>query len=68
METALPSFLARTTVLIPAFNEEAALPELLAEVRAQLAAALTLPGEAARGREVFTQRCFACHRAEEIAA
>ena len=36
METALQSFLDRTRVLIPAFNEEASLPGLLAEVRAQL--------------------------------
>ena len=36
METALQSFLERTRVLIPAFNEEASLPGLLAEVRAQL--------------------------------
>ena len=36
METSIQSFLARTLVLIPAFNEEASLPGLLAEVRAQL--------------------------------
>ena len=36
MEADLQSFLARTLVLIPAFNEEASLPGLLAEVRAQL--------------------------------
>lgn len=36
METSIQTFLARTLVLIPAFNEEASLPGLLAEVRAQL--------------------------------
>ena len=36
MEMALQSFLDRTRVLIPAFNEEASLPGLLAEVRAHL--------------------------------
>jgi glycosyltransferase involved in cell wall biosynthesis len=36
MEADLQSFLARTLVLIPAYNEEASLPGLLAEVRAHL--------------------------------
>ena len=36
MNEALREFLSRTRVLIPAFNEEASLPGLLAEVRAQL--------------------------------
>jgi hypothetical protein len=36
MDIALQSFLRRTLVLIPAYNEEAALPGLLAEVRAHL--------------------------------
>ena len=40
METSIQSFLARTLVLIPAFNEEASLPGLLADVRAQLPGAV----------------------------
>ena len=57
METALPSFLARTTVLIPAFNEEAALPELLAEVRAQLpGAAVTVVDDGSTDRTAEVAR------------
>jgi glycosyltransferase involved in cell wall biosynthesis len=36
MEEAIQSFLSRTTVLIPAFNEAASLPGLLADVRESL--------------------------------
>ena len=57
METALPSFLARTTVLIAAFNEEAALPELLAEVRAQLpGAAVTVVDDGSTDRTAEVAR------------
>ena len=36
MEQVIQEFIARTMVLIPAYNEEASLPGLLAEVRSQL--------------------------------
>ena len=40
MNDAARQFLARTMVLVPAFNEEASLPGLLAEVRTQLPGAI----------------------------
>ena len=57
METSLESFLGRTLVLIPAFNEAAALPGLLAEVREHLpGAAVTVVDDGSADNTAETAR------------
>lgn len=61
METSIQTFLARTLVLIPAFNEEASLPGLLAEVRAHLpgAAVAVVDDGSADGTAAAARACGA---------
>ena len=61
METAIQSFLERTLVLIPAFNEEESLPGLLAEVRTELpgAAVTVVDDGSADGTAAVARACGA---------
>ena len=61
METTVQSFLDRTVVLIPAYNEESSLPQLLAEVRAQLpgAAVTVVDDGSADGTAAVARACGA---------
>ena len=61
METAIQSFLKRTLVLIPAFNEAESLPGLLAEVRTELpgAAVTVVDDGSSDGTAAVAQACGA---------